>query len=235
MIVGGGSAGCVLASRLSERPSNRVLLLEAGEDYAPGREPPEILDSLAGTAHSNPRFTWSGLAGVFPPRPGNAPDARLRRRYTQGRVIGGGSSVNGMVANRGLPSDYADWVARGATGWDWDDVLPFFRKLESDRDFDGPLHGKDGPVGLRRIFADRWPGFTRAVIGAVEAEGWQDIKDPNATFTDGFFPIAVSNIDDRRVSAAIAYLTAAVRSRPNLRIMGGATVERLAATILAEG
>ena len=167
VIVGGGSAGCVLASRLSERPSNRVLLLEAGEDYAPGSEPPEILDSFAGTAHSNPRFTWSGLSATFLPRPGNAPDRRPRRRYTQGRVIGGGSSVNGMVANRGLPSDYADWVARGATGWDWDDVLPFFRKLEDDRDFDGPLHGKGGPVGLRRIFPDRWPGFTRAVIQAV--------------------------------------------------------------------
>ena len=84
-----------------------------------------MLDSFAATAHSNPRFTWPGLTAAFGPRPGNAPDSRPRRRYTQGRVIGGTSSINGMVAVRGLPSDYDDWAARGATGWDWNGVLPY--------------------------------------------------------------------------------------------------------------
>ena len=168
VIVGGGSAGSVLASRLSARSANDVLLIEAGEDFAPGREPSEILDSFAGTAHSNPRFTWPNLTAAFLPRPGNAPDDRPRRRYTQGRVIGGGSSVNGMVSVRGLPSDYDGWAARGAAGWDWDGVLPYFRKLEHDRDFDGPLHGKDGPIGLRRIPAEVWPGFVKSVIQAVD-------------------------------------------------------------------
>ena len=122
------------------------------------------------------------------PRSDNAPDTRPRRRYTAGKVIGGSSSVNGMAANRGLPSDYDHWAALGAEGWDWKGVLPFFRKLESDRDFSGPLHGQDGPIKLQRYAADLWPKFTTAVMAAVEANGWTNIADQNGVFTDGYFP-----------------------------------------------
>ncbi|MPZ40974.1 MAG: hypothetical protein GEU95_23580 [Rhizobiales bacterium] len=226
IIIGAGSAGCVLANRLSARSSNKVLLVEAGDDYAPGHEPSEVLDSFAATAHSNPRFTWQGLSAAFGPRPGNAPDSRPRRLYTQGRVIGGTSSINGMVAVRGLPSDYDDWAAHGATGWDWDGVLPYFRRLETDQDFDGPLHGKDGPVPLRRI-ASGWPGFVKGVCEAVEAFGFKNLHDQNGAFGDGYSPIAISNIDNHRVSSAIAYLTREVRQRPNLTILSGARATRL--------
>jgi 5-(hydroxymethyl)furfural/furfural oxidase len=227
VIVGGGAAGCVVASRLSERPGNRVLVLEAGEDFAPGTEPPEIRDTLAGTAHSNPRFTWTGQKVAFSPRPGNAPDDRRRVRYAQGRVIGGGSSVNGMISIRGLPSDYDGWAERGATGWAWSDVLPYFKKLETDVDFDGPMHGKNGPMTVRRVADDRWPRFTQGFVRAAAEEGWRDLRDKNAVFGDGYFPIAVANAENRRVSAATAYLTAAVRARPNLTILGETRAERL--------
>jgi 5-(hydroxymethyl)furfural/furfural oxidase len=227
VIIGGGSAGCVLAARLSERSTNNVLLLEAGEDHPPGDVPPELLDSFAGTAHSNPRFTWSGFAAAFQPKPSNAPDERKRPRYTAGRVMGGGSSINGMCANRGLPSDYDEWAEKGAKGWDWDGVLPFFKKLESDRDFEGPLHNADGPIGIRRLFPDRWPGYTSAVMQAVEESGWENIEDQNGVFSDGYFPLSINNIDDQRISAATAYLTSEVRARKNFSIIDHATVKNL--------
>src|SRR5262245_1278482 len=226
IILGAGSAGCVLASRLSERTSNRVLLIEAGEDHSPGREPSELLDSFAATAHANPRFTWPGLTAAFGPRPGNAPDARPRRRYTQGRTVGGTSSVNGMVAVRGLPSDYDDWAARGATGWNWDGVLPYFKRLENDQNFHGPLHGNDGPVPLRRI-ASGWPPFVDGLFVAAASLGYKNLHDQNGAFGDGYFPIAISNIDNHRVSSAMAYLTRAVRERTNLTILAGTRVEQL--------
>lgn len=231
VVVGAGAAGCVIASRLSANPANKVLLLEAGRDYPPGSEPPEILDIFAATAHSNPAFTWDGLSAAFGPTPSNAPDHRPRRRYTQGRVIGGSSSVNGMAANRGLPSDYDNWAAMGADGWDWEGVLPFFRRLENDTDFDGPLHGNDGPIRLQRYPREVWPGFTRAVIEAVEAEGWRNIKDQNGVFEDGYFPVAYNHTDTKRVGAAWAYLTAEVRSRSNLTVLG----ERKALRLVFEG
>ena len=114
--------------------------------------------------------------------------------------MGGGSSVNGMMANRGSPHDYADWVDRGAAGWGWEDVLPFFRKMESDQDFDGPAHGNDGPIGVRRLFPDTWPGYTTAIMDAAKAEGFDYFDDMNASFEDGYFPVTISNIDDKRVS-----------------------------------
>jgi 5-(hydroxymethyl)furfural/furfural oxidase len=227
IIIGGGSAGSVLASRLTEKSTNSVLLLEAGKDYPPGKEPEELNNNFVATARGAPRFTWPGLSASFLPRPGNAPDQRPKRRYNQGKVIGGGSSVNGMCANRGLPSDFDGWQERGAKGWSWEDVLPYFKKLEKDYDFDGPLHGEEGPIGLRRLFEDQWPGFTTAAIKAAKKEGWKNLKDQNAVFGDGYFPIPMNNIDGKRISASSAYLTNSVRSRQNLEMLDRSDVKTL--------
>src|ERR1700716_2913654 len=122
IIVGGGSAGSVMAHRLSARSANKVLLCEAGQDTPPGNEPPEIRDSYSGTAYFDPRFHWTELRVTTEVVSHNNPEADRPplRKYEQARVLGGGSSINGQLANRGAPTDYDEWEARGAAGWSWE-------------------------------------------------------------------------------------------------------------------
>ncbi|OZI50862.1 GMC family oxidoreductase [Bordetella genomosp. 4] len=221
VIVGGGSAGCVLARRLSDRPDCRVALIEAGEDTPPGAEPDEILDSYPMPVFCGDRWIWPELTAA-------ATRDATQRVYEQGRVMGGGSSINVQSANRGLPRDYDGWALDGAQGWAWDDVLPYFRKLERDLDFpDHPLHGADGPIAIRRIAPAQWPPFCEAFAKGLRSQGLPLMQDQNAEFGDGFFPGAFSNENDRRVSAATGYLDEATRRRPNLQIYANTQVLRL--------
>ena len=220
IIVGGGSAGSVMANRLSAKSSNTVLLCEAGQDTPDGQVPPEILDSYPGTAYFDPRFHWRDLKVHTEIVSHNRPEERPPlRKYEQARVLGGGSSINGQLANRGAPTDYDEWEAKGAAGWGWKDVLPYFKKVERDMDFDGPWHGKEGRIPVRRIFPNMWNGHAKAVAKAFEEAGFPYIEDQNGEFVpDGYFPITISNLYDRRVSAAIGYLDNGARMRKNLTI-----------------
>ena len=229
IIVGGGSAGSVMAHRLSSRSANKVLVCEAGQDTPPGNEPPEIADSYSGTAYFDPRFHWTELKVHTQVVSHNHPQehAPPLRKYEQARVLGGGSSINGQMANRGAPTDYEEWVKRGADGWGWNDVLPFFKKVERDLDFDGPYHGKDGRIPVRRIPPEHWTGHAKAVAEAFKTKGFKFLPDQNGEFVDGYFPVTHSNAEERRVSAAMGYLDAATRKRANLTLSTDTQVRSL--------
>ena len=171
-----------------------------------------MLASYPGRAYFNPDFTWPGLNVLLGGAGQNDPASRNRARYEQARILGGGSSINGLIANRGAPTDYDGWEALGATGWNFESVLPYFRKLERDLDFDGPYHGKDGPITIRRYPVADWTGFVGTVAKVLEKRGLPIVPDQNGAWQDGVMPVPTS-IDerDRRVSCAMAYLTPQVR------------------------
>jgi choline dehydrogenase len=216
IIVGAGSAGCVLASRLTEDPRMRVLLVEAGPEDRSWRI---AMPSAVGSLLSSDRFNWNYVSDPEPHLDGR------RLTHPRGRVLGGSSSINGMVYIRGHAGDYDGWAESGLAGWGYADVLPYFKRAEHHLHGADAYHGGSGPLAVFAPDLNATPLGTAFVQAAMQA-GYGFSADANGERQEGFGRVDRTTRGGRRCSAANAYLAPALK-RANLETVTGALVHRV--------
>ena len=221
IIVGSGSAGCVLATRLSEDHTKSILLLEAGPDYPDFEQLPIDLkngNNMWRSAYGPHSWNYEATGTPLQPDPIIIP---------RGRATGGSSAINGQVMFRGVPEDYDNWAEWGNTEWGFTSVLPYFRKLENDLDFPGgDFHGNDGPIPIRRYKREEMIPAFRAFYDSCARMGFPEDPDQNHPDSNGVAARPLNNINGVRMSAALTYLNMA-RHRLNVTIRGNVTARRI--------
>ena len=215
LIVGSGAAGAIVAARLSENPDASVILLEAG-----GKNNSLLLrvPGLGFAAANHPKYNWG-----FEAEPSPAMDNR-KLTWLQGRVLGGSSSINGMIYTRGHSREYDIWRQMGCEGWGSNDVLPYFKRLESFEDSNSRELGKEGPVSIRKAKPDL--EICDAFLQAARDEGYPILSDMNSDVTEGFGFYDINAGTGRRMSAATSYLEP-ISKRRNLMVIPHAQVVKI--------
>jgi choline dehydrogenase len=216
VILGAGASGATIAARVSDDPSISVLLLEAGPYYRTTDEMPGGLLDGNDNSYSPHNWDWmaeSNTSGRLGPMP-------------SGKVVGGSSAVNTAIALRGTPEDYDDWASMGNDEWSWEKVLPYFRRLETDLDYDDDYHGRNGPIPVRRYREHELAPVQLAFVRAMRAMGYPETHDNNDPYSTGLGFHPMNKRGRTRMSVAICYLEP-VRHRLNLTVRGDCLVRRI--------